>query len=177
MSATTYEISRFRPCQEAMEYRATHDSFEQAWQSCPRGDWMLWLASRLGVDKRTLTLAKALCAKTVIHLMTDERSCKAVEVAEAYGRGVATDDELRSAYAASAYAASADAAAASAAYAYAYAAAASAAYAAAAAADAYAAAAYDAAADGARKQNQKATADICREVLTDAVMSLIKEQK
>jgi hypothetical protein len=149
---------------------------------------MLWIAKRVGVDKRTMTLARALCAKTVIHLMKDPRSIKAVEVAEAYGRGDATDDEL------SAAAADADAAYAYAyADAYAYAADAAAAYAdaAAAAADAAAAddadaaayadaaaaayaAAYAAAADAAaRKKSQMDTANICREVLTNALTKLL----
>ena len=122
---------------------------------------MLWTAQKAGVDKRTLTLAKALCAKTVIHLMKDKRSRHAVAVAEAYGRGEATEDELR--------------AAATAAYAAAYAdAAAIAAYAAAAVVYTYAYAAADAAYDDdARTKNRKDTADICREVLTDAVFAKI----
>jgi hypothetical protein len=40
---------------------------------------MLWLAF-YGVDRRKLTLAKALCAETVLDLMTDDRSKKAVVV-------------------------------------------------------------------------------------------------
>jgi hypothetical protein len=79
---------------------------------------------------RKLTLAKARCAKLVLHLMKDERSKNAVKVAEMYGLGKATRQDL-------------DKAAAAAADAYAYAA--DAAYAAYAAADAFAAAAADAA--------------------------------
>jgi hypothetical protein len=133
---TTLEIAKFKPCEDALAYRATHSTFAEAWQHCPRGDWMLWIATKAGVDKRTLTLAKALCAKTVIHLMRDERSRKAVEVAEAYGCGKATDEELSAAAAAAADAAHAAHAA-------------------------------------ARKKNRQATADICREILTDAVLKLM----
>jgi hypothetical protein len=54
------------------------------------------------MDFQTITLAKGLCANTVRHLMKDDRSIKAVDVAIAFGRDEATLDELDSAYAAAA---------------------------------------------------------------------------
>ncbi|MCH9843973.1 MAG: transferrin-binding protein-like solute binding protein [Alphaproteobacteria bacterium] len=58
-----------------------------------------------------MTAAKADCAATIKHLMKDPRSIKALETAQAYGRGEATDDELAAAAAAAdAAAAAADAA-------------------------------------------------------------------
>jgi len=198
-----YEIERFLPCKEAIEFRSKFDSFEEAWQACPRGDWMLWLALRLYVDKRLSTLVKGRCAETIIHLMKDERSKNAVKAAILYGEGKVTDEELRyAAYAAAdaadaaayvasaaAYAANAasaaanaasaasaaDAAAAAAAYTAAYATSTADASSAAAYATAYAAA--SAAADAARKENQMETANICRELLTDAVMEQIFKRK
>ena len=186
------EIKKYNPCREAMEFRLQYETFEQAWNACPRGDWMLWIAQKAGVDKRLLTLAKGKCAETVIHLMKDKRSVAAVQAAIAYGSGKITDIELRDiaadAYAAYAAADAAYAAAAAADAAADAAAAAAAAYAAAAAADAAAdaaayaadAAAYaaaDAAADAAytayRKENQLKIANICREILTDEIMKLI----
>ena len=173
-----YEIERFNPCFEALEFRKKYKTFRGAWNNCPRGDWMLWIAKNLGVDIRLLTLAKGYCAKTVIHLMTDQRSKDAVKAAIDYGHGKIDDVQLRNGLCA-AYAAYAAADAAYAAYAAAYAAnsAADAAYAANAAA--YAAnvaanAAYAANAAAARIKNQKATADICRKYLTKSVMEKIK---
>jgi len=173
------EISIFEPCAEALEFRKKYSSFEEAWENCSRGDWMLWIASKLKINHRTLTLAKSRCARTVIHLMKDKRSIYAVNVAERYGTGNASDDELKNAYDA-AYAAAAAAYAAYAAAdppaydAYAYAAAAYAAAAYAAATDvADAAAAANADAD-ARIKNQLKTADICREILTEEVFKAIK---
>ena len=158
------EILKFKPCNEAVEFRDQYTTFKEAWDNCPRGDWMLWIAKKVGVDIKTLTKAKALCALTVRHLMKDQRSINACEVALKFADGLATKYEL---YAA-AYAAYADAAAAdAAAYAAAYAAA---------DADADAAAAYAAAA-AARKGNQKKTADICRDILTDIVIEKINELK
>ena len=90
------------------------------------------------VDHKNVRLFAVACAREVQHLMTDSRSLKALDVAEAYTNGQATEEELEqarnaacAAYAyasADAYAADADAA---------YAAADAAAYAAAASASAY----------------------------------------
>ena len=174
------------------EKKYTKKSFQEAWQYCQRGDWMLWISNQIDVDRRKLFLAKALCAKTVIHLMKDERSRKAVEVAEQYGLGEANEIELNASaaaaadvaadYIAAAYTASTATYAASAAAYAAYAAAAdarhytAAADASAASASAAAAAADAAAdADAAREKNQKITADICREILTIEVFHKIHE--
>jgi hypothetical protein len=179
----TTKLENLRACGDAIEYVKTCKSAKDAWINCSRGDWMLWLAKRLCVDDRKLTLAKASCANQVRHLMKDQRSLDALDACYRYANGEISREELNTyahAYAAyaAAYAAYAAAAyAASAAYA-AYAAAAYAASAAYDAYDAYAAddayaAAYDAvAADAAdaRKGSLKKSADICREILTEEVL-------
>jgi len=45
-------------CREAREW-ADRKTLSEIWGQCPRGDWMLWLARRAGVDKRTMTAAYA----------------------------------------------------------------------------------------------------------------------
>ena len=103
--ASDYEIERLQPmtaaeltrvlrrisaCQEAREWAANKD-LTTAWAECPRSDWMLWLLEELGYrDDRTLRLFACWCAAQVWHLLTDERSRMAVEVAERYARGEAT---------------------------------------------------------------------------------------
>jgi len=179
-------IELYRPCTEGADYLRKYKNLKTAWKHCPRGDWMLWLAQKIGVAMPVLTLAKGLCANTVRYLMKDPRSLAALDAAIAFGRGEITEKELAAAAAyaadaayaaaAAAAAAAADAAAADAAYvatATAAAYAADAAYAAAAYA-AYAAYAADAAYAAARKANQQQTADICREILTEAVMEAAK---
>ena len=149
-------LEKLSACSEGVDYIADQSAVD-AWNNCKRGDWMLWIASRRGVDIRILTKAKVECAKLVEHLMTDERSINALRVAEKFANGEATNEELVAAYAAAAAAA---AAAAYAAYA------ADAAYAAAAAAAADAAdAAADAAAYATRLETLKKCADICRQTI------------
>jgi len=88
-------------CTEAKEW-AKGKTLQEVWKTCHRGDWMLWIAREMQGKEgwhtlRQITLAKALCAKLVVHLMADERSKKAVEVAEQFGLGKATREELDSA--------------------------------------------------------------------------------
>lgn len=91
---TTNEIEKYNPCKEAIFFRNKYKTFKEAWDNCNRGDWMLWIAYQVVVDKRILTYAKALCAETVIHLMKDKRSINAIKVAKLYGKGKATKQEL-----------------------------------------------------------------------------------
>lgn len=87
-------LGRLGACTEARVW-ASGKSWGEIYNTCHRGDWLLWLFVRTNPDsKRELTLAKAHCADTVRHLMRDERSRNAVDVAIAYGEGKATDKEL-----------------------------------------------------------------------------------
>lgn len=108
----TNKLERLSVCRAAIEYVKTQKSAKDAWMNCDRGDWMLWLAKRLDVDDRKLTLAKARCAEQVRHLMKDKRSLDALDACVKYANGEITRKELDIYAAASA-----------AAYAYAYAAA------------------------------------------------------
>ena len=176
------------------EYLQEKSSFEQAWTDCPRGDWMMYIAYKLGVDRKRLIYCNVQIARTVQHLMKDERSVKALDVFEKYSLGKATIEEFEGAeYQALDSAANAanDAYAAYNAYNAASSAASNAAVASANAANASANAAANAssaasnaavASNAARsvaskneQKNQQQTADICRELLTEEVFWKIRE--
>ena len=89
-----FEIEKFNACKESIVFRKNYPDFKSAWENCPRGDWMLWIAKKLNVDLLKLTTAKALCANTVRNLMKDERSTKAIDVAILFGQGKASREEL-----------------------------------------------------------------------------------
>jgi hypothetical protein len=58
----------------------------------------IWVATRKGVlTDRELRLFACWCVRQVWHLLTDERSRNAVEVAEQYANGNATEKELAAA--------------------------------------------------------------------------------
>ena len=155
-------LKRNNACEDGFDF-AKDLTLEEFLNTCQRGDWILWLFARMNPESlRELTLAKGHCANTVRALMPDERSTNAVDVAIAFGEGKATREELGAAGAAALAAAGGAAGAAGAA-----------AWAAAGVAAAWAAAAWAAAgvaaagvaAAAAIKQNQKLTADICRQYL------------
>jgi hypothetical protein len=171
---------------------AADKTIEEVVAECHRGDWLLWLAYRIGIDTRQLILPKAHCANTVRHLMKDVRSINAVDIAIAYGEGRATDEELRKAACAAADAAEimcstlsstneeectsalwlAAESASSAAYLFSY----SCATYSAQAAESYAYHTLDAdSAANAIHENIKQTADICRQYIGQAIIERVNE--
>ena len=77
-------------------------SLKEAWDTTDRGDWMLWLMenSENKVTDKQYRLIAVKCARRVQHRMKDQRSIDALDVAERYANGQATDDELKAAWAA-----------------------------------------------------------------------------
>ena len=105
-------LTNLSACSDAKEW-ASDRTIAQVVTDCHRGDWLLWLAARIGIDRTKLSLTAGKCAETVIHLMTDERSKAAVKAAIDFGEGRISKEELNAARAARAAAAdAADAAAA-----------------------------------------------------------------
>ena len=106
----TLKLERLNACSDAIEWVKTQKSIPLAWANCKRGDWMLWLANRLNVDDKKLTMAKAMCAKQVEHLMTDQRSKDALQACFDYVSGEITREQLNADAANAANAAAANAA-------------------------------------------------------------------
>lgn len=50
-------------CAEGLAYAAEWPSLRAAWLTCPRADWLVWLAERLAVDRRALARAAIACAE------------------------------------------------------------------------------------------------------------------
>jgi hypothetical protein len=100
-------LRSLRACDSAIEWAATQPTAEIAWAACERGDWLLWLAKRVGCDRARLVQAACACARQALQYIPDgeERPRLAIETAEAWARGeAALADVRRAADAASAYA-------------------------------------------------------------------------
>ena len=160
-----------RACAEVLEWAKTQSDLYDLWNNCNRGGWLLWLANRLKVDRKKQMLCGALCAHTVVHLMTDRRSREAVRIAFLYARGKATDKQLQEAWEAAAEAAAeaADNETARAAVSAVWAA--SSVW----ASDVWAAEAAAEAAAAAKKRNEQRTGEIARKILTQEVFEKIAE--
>ena len=73
---------------------------KELWEKIPndRG-WLIWIATRKGVlTDKEFRLFACFYARLIWSKMIDERSRKAVEVAERHADGKATDEELKKAY-------------------------------------------------------------------------------
>ena len=108
-------------CKDAVKWAKEQPSFAQAWQTCERGDWMLWLAGKMHdkpewPTRQQLVLAACDCAELSLKYVPkgEDRPRVAIETARAWAKGKATIDEVAAAAAAGA-AADADAYAAAAA--------------------------------------------------------------
>jgi hypothetical protein len=52
-----FDITKFDPCSEGLEYFSGKGDFAAAWNACERGVWMLWIAKKLEVSPHTLSTA------------------------------------------------------------------------------------------------------------------------
>ena len=94
-------LKSINACDPACEWQDGKD-LETVWNTCERGDWMIWLLvnSENEVTDRELRLIAVKCARQVQHLMKDERSINTLDVAERFANGEATQEELTAARAA-----------------------------------------------------------------------------
>ena len=95
-------------CPEGKEWAKGAKTLKAMWETCQRPDWMLWGLGRIGYsDDRVMRLYACACVRgtpaakgTVWDLLTDKRSKNAVEVAERFAEGKATEEERAAARAA-----------------------------------------------------------------------------
>jgi hypothetical protein len=99
----------FEACNDGSRFAIQHDTMAEVWEKCPRPDWLLWILDKLNQrpDDKTLRLFAVWCVRQVWDKLTDERSRNAVEVAERFANGEASQAELAAASAAARDAASA----------------------------------------------------------------------
>ena len=107
-------LKKNHACAPSLEWLQSR-TLAEVWEQCERGDWLLWLAAKAGVDRKRLVMAACACARlALVHVPPgEERPRVAIETAEAWCRGEATIEQVKEARrnaAAAAYAA-ADAAA------------------------------------------------------------------
>lgn len=89
---------RHNACSEGRAWAlANCRDMQHAWETL-KPEWLIWVATRPGVlTDRELHLFAVWSARQVQHLMTDPRSIAALDVAERYANGQATDKELAAA--------------------------------------------------------------------------------
>ena len=93
-------LRKLKACEDASEWAKTQPDLDVAWQSCERADWLLWFAIAAKADEGTTRLAICACARTALKYVPagEDRPRLAIETAERYARGEATDAELAAAW-------------------------------------------------------------------------------
>ena len=85
-----------RACSNAIDF-CRGKSPKECWDTCNRGDWMLWAAIMMGVDMKLVLTAICKCIRPVLAFIKDgeDRPRIAIETIEAHLRGEATIEEVR----------------------------------------------------------------------------------
>ena len=96
MKSTKDILTKLGACTEAVKW-AGRKTPKKAWETCKRGDWLLWIASKLDIDRKKLVLAACACARTALKYVPvgEDRPRIAIETAEAWTRGEATIEQVR----------------------------------------------------------------------------------
>jgi hypothetical protein len=88
-------------CSEAVKWAKPYATLQAAWDACERADWMCWLLVHLHPHTTgQVRLALCACARTALKYVPagEERPRLAIECAERYAMGQATDAELAAAW-------------------------------------------------------------------------------
>jgi hypothetical protein len=95
------KLKSLNACEDAVNWASQFSTSQDAWDNCKRSDWMIWIIdNQKWLPDKDLRLFAVRCARDVQHLMKDERSINAINVAERYANGEATTVELDAARAA-----------------------------------------------------------------------------
>jgi len=88
-------------CSDGCEWALAHcKDMNEVWQTAGT-EWLVWIATREGVlTDVELRRFAVWASRQVQHLLTDERSLNAIDVADRHVNGAATDEELAAALAA-----------------------------------------------------------------------------
>ena len=64
-------LHRLHACVDAREW-LNGKTAAVAWRTCPRGNWLLWVAGNVGVERQILVRAALACARTALPYCTEE---------------------------------------------------------------------------------------------------------
>jgi hypothetical protein len=73
MNSTIYSslsfLRKIHACEEAIAYASGQSDFQSIWDNCPRGDWLIWLASLLRAPQYLVVRVSIECARPVLKLI------------------------------------------------------------------------------------------------------------
>jgi immunity protein 5 of polymorphic toxin system len=113
MTAETFRrlLKKLGACEEALEWSKDKD-LKTVWETCERGDWLLWLCGYMAdkpgwPTRQQLVLAACACAETALKYVPEGelRPKQAIDAARRWANGQCTIEEVREAAEAAAEAA------------------------------------------------------------------------
>jgi hypothetical protein len=87
-------LKQLDACEESILFAKDYENLIDAWNNCQKGDWMLWFATKIFIDDKKMLLARALCANTVRHFMKYEKMMLALDTAIGYANDKFTFEEF-----------------------------------------------------------------------------------
>lgn len=103
------KLKKLGACKEAIEFAQGFTNLKKSWDSCERGDWMLWLLGKLSgkpesQSRRKLVLTACQCARLSLKYVPkkEKRPLKAIQTAESWAerkKGVTLNDVKKAAFA------------------------------------------------------------------------------
>ena len=105
---TTKRLEAIGACREASTWvRESGLTLEDAWLVCPRGDWLLWYAARVGADRRAVVRCACEIARSVLPFVRagEVRPRLAIEAAERWVANPTVETRAAAAAYAAAYSA------------------------------------------------------------------------
>ena len=86
---------RHEACQDGYRWGLKYETMERVFAEGDDSGYIIWAVTREGVlSDRELRLFACFCARQNWHLLTDDRSKRAIETAERCANELATDDDL-----------------------------------------------------------------------------------
>src|ERR1700734_1856565 len=87
-------LSKLSVCSDARVFCRGHKTIKAAWLACERGDWLLWFAGKLDIDRKVLVFVACQCARLVLKNTTDKRVLKCIEITERWTADNAMIEEM-----------------------------------------------------------------------------------
>ena len=83
------KLKSLKACRPAMDWvQEGNKTWKEAYNTCNKGDWLLWLFERTNPDDvKLISLTKGHYANSLRHLIKDRRSLDIIDVAIAFGEG------------------------------------------------------------------------------------------
>jgi len=87
-------LKQLNACPDALDWYEDRAS-QTAWHECERGDWLLWVAAQINIDRTLLISAACDCAETGLKYVPvgDDRPRLAMETARRWVRGEVSSEE------------------------------------------------------------------------------------